>query len=176
VTEKVDGTNIRVNLDQDNTVTFGGRTANAQLNGELAVYLFKTFTSDKLAALRKDQDPVPITLFGEGYGAGIQKGGDYRKDKGVILFDVLIGDRWWLGDDDVTGIANKLDIPRVPIIGKGWSLRDITEFVMLGQKSVVGEGRCEMEGIVARPIEPLFDNQHKRIIIKLKTRDYRCQK
>src|SRR3990167_3514572 len=129
VTEKVDGTNIRVHLATDNVVTIGGRTANAQISGDLVGYLNQTFTAEKMIALRKDQDPVSITLFGEGYGAGIQKGGDYRKDKAFILFDALIEGRWWLDDDAVTGMAIALGIPRVPIIGRGWSLRDIVDFV-----------------------------------------------
>lgn len=172
VTEKVDGTNIRVHLDAANAMSIGGRTANAQINGDLVKHLYATFNPDKLAGLRKDPDPVSITLYGEGYGAGIQKGAAYRPDKGFILFDVLIDGRWWLDDDAVTGIAAKLGIQRVPILGKGWDIGTIVEYVRTGQKSVVGEGRCPMEGVVARPISTLFDARGRRIILKLKTRDY----
>ena len=171
VTEKVDGTNIRVHLDATNAVTFGGRTGAAQLNADLVTHLHRTFTPDKLAALRRDPDPVSITLFGEGYGAGIQKGGGaYRPDKGFILFDVQIGERWWLDDGAVTEIAEKLNIPRVPLMGPR-SLTEIRELVKAGFPSIVAEGRCQAEGIVARTIEPLFDARGHRLIIKLKTKD-----
>jgi hypothetical protein len=31
------------------------------------------------------------------------------------------------------------------------------------------------EGIVARPLEPLYDNRGERLILKLKTKDFRAQ-
>jgi hypothetical protein len=37
-------------------------------------------------------------------------------------------------------------------------------------------GTAMAEGIVARPIEPLFDRKGARIIIKLKTRDFKSGK
>ena len=179
VTEKIDGTNIRVHLDEANELSFGGRTANAQINGDLVSYLYKTFTADKMAALRKDADPVSITLYGEGYGAGIQKGGGYSPTKSFVLFDVLIGSRWWLRDDDVSEIADKLGIVRAPIIGQ-LNMAQIVALVRDGFASLLEGATCRAEGIVARPIEPLFDNQHRRVVLKLKTCDYqkggRCTK
>lgn len=173
VTEKVDGTNIRVHLDAANAVTFGGRTGAAQLNADLVTHLQQTFTPAKLAMIRRDPEPVSITLFGEGYGAGIQKGGGaYRQDKGFILFDVQIAERWWLDDAAVTEIAAKLGIPRVPILGQ-MSLSEIRDLVRTGFTSIVAEGRCHAEGIVARTVEPLFDARGRRLIIKLKTKDWK---
>ncbi len=171
VTEKVDGTNIRVNLSSENVVSIKGRTDNSQLPVDLIEYLFGEFTADKLAGLRLDDDAVEITLFGEGYGAGIQKGGDYRKDKAFILFDVLIADKWWLNDEAVSEIALKLGIPRVPILGV-MSLEDIVNLVREGfgsQCSVVAQ---RAEGIVARTVTPLYDHRFKRLILKLKTKDF----
>lgn len=176
-TEKIDGTNIRVNLSEDNEVRVGGRTDNAQLHADLLHYLHNTFTAVKLAALRKDNDPVSITLYGEGYGAGIQKGGGgYQEDKRFILFDVLIGDKWWMTDKSVTEIAEKLDIPRAPILGE-WSLEQIIDHVQKGfhsyaTETTLGQARLA-EGIVARPLSPLFDHRGKRLIIKLKTGDFK---
>ena len=45
VTEKIDGTNIRINLDENDVVTFNGRTDNAQIPAELAIYIVKEFTA-----------------------------------------------------------------------------------------------------------------------------------
>lgn len=171
VTEKIDGTNIRVHLTEDNIVRIGGRSDNAQLPADLVEHLVTTFTPEKMSALRIDDDRVTITLYGEGYGAGIQKGGNYRKDKGFILFDVLIGGEWWLKDDAVTEIARKLCIPRVPILGH-WSLEEIRGSVRVGIQSLAAEEVMMAEGIVARPLEPLFDARGHRLIIKLKTKDW----
>src|SRR4051812_48440231 len=65
VTEKVDGTNIRIDLrrgeDGGDRVTFGGRTESAQLHADLVRYLQATFTVEKMALLRLDADSTPIT-------------------------------------------------------------------------------------------------------------------
>ena len=172
VTEKVDGTNIRVCLTADDEVRIGGRTDKAQIPADLAEYLYREFTPEKMKALRLSDDSDEICLYGEGYGAGIQKGGgDYRKDKGFILFDVRVNDKWWLSDDAVTDIAAKLDIPRVPILGT-WDLDTIVSNVRAGMPSLVAESERMSEGIVARPLMPLYDHRGNRLIIKLKTHDF----
>lgn len=184
VTEKIDGTNIRIDLRNTrpdgygdgavfpDVVTFGGRTSAAQLHAELINHIQSTFTVEKMAALRLDAEPTTITLFGEGYGAGIQKGGGaYRKDRAVILYDVLIGDKWWLEYSDVVEIAGKLGVPVVPSLGV-MTLAQIRGLVPT-LASVASEEPREAEGIVARPIETLYDKHHRRLVIKLKASDFR---
>lgn len=177
VTEKVDGTNIRVMLDETGNVTFGGRTDKAQMPADLIQYLLKTFTPKKLkAAFEREGEPLPsVVLYGEGYGSGIRKGGYYRADKAFRLFDVLVGGKWWLDWANTCDVANKLDIKPVPYLGR-WTLPEITNAVRNGIASVVAKeesGKEAMaEGIVARPIETLFDKKGHRLIIKLKTKDF----
>lgn len=182
VTEKIDGTNVRIMLAEDGTVTFGGRSNNAQMPADLLHYLHATFTpggsTEKMrAALWLDHKPTAAVLYGEGYGAGIQKGGYYRSDKAFRLFDVLIGDKWWLNWTNTTDVANKLGIKTVPLLGT-WTLDHIVETVQAGLMSVTAledslTASAPAEGIVARPLEPLFDRQMRRIIIKLKTSDFK---
>jgi len=173
VTEKIDGTNIRVYLTGTNKLRFGGRTDAAQIHADLYTYLADTFTVEKMAALRKEKDDdVTITLYGEGYGAGIQKGGGlYRPDKAFILFDVLINNQWWLPDEAVTEIARKLGIDRVPELGIH-SLNSILSIVRMGFDSQAACQARQAEGVVARPIMPLYDHRYKRVIIKVKTKDF----
>jgi hypothetical protein len=178
VTEKVDGTNIRVSYSRaEGAVRLGGRSDNAQIHADLVRHLQDTFTPEKMAALFvAESDPATrITLFGEGYGAGIQKGGGYRQDKAFILFDVLIeppGEVHWQDDAVVTSFAASLGIPRVPILGE-WSLDEIVERVQAGVPSVCASTPMTAEGIVARPREPLFDKRHRRLILKLKSSDFK---
>lgn len=185
VTEKVDGMNIRVMLepvmDHDglythDVVRFGGRTDKAALPPKLHTKLIETFTLEKMQGLRLDEDPVSITLYGEGYGPGIQKGGAYSLEQDFILFDVLIGYRWWLDDDAVTEIADKLGIKRVPILGD-MALPAVIRLAKEGFVSTLwshasGTVPPLAEGIVARPIAPLFDSRGNRLIIKLKMKDF----
>ncbi len=172
VTEKIDGTNIRVMLAADGAVTFGGRSNNAQIPADLIQYLMRTFPQDALKAALwlNPEEPVDAVLYGEGYGPGIQKGGGlYRADKAFILFDVLVDGQWWLDRSAVEEIASKLGIACVPYLGR-MELEQIVATVREPFMSVIGTAVAE--GVVARPIETLFDKRMKRIIIKLKTKDF----
>lgn len=169
-TEKVDGTNIRVMwerfTDHADTITFGGRTDNAQIPAKLVTYLQATFTSDLMRSIL----PEGATLYGEGYGAGIQKGGgNYQATQEFVLFDVKVGS-WWLKRDDVDDVARKLGIKSVPIIGRG-TLQDGIEMVRGGFNSQWGNFLAE--GIVARPTITLFNRRGERIITKIKCRDFK---
>lgn len=171
VTEKIDGTNIRVMLSATGDVTFGGRTDAAQIPADLVQYLMRTFSADALkAALWIDETQPDVVLYGEGYGPGIQKGGGlYRADKAFILFDVLVGGKWWLDRSSVADIADNLQILAVPYLGR-MTLDEIVAAVREPFPSRLGTAIAE--GVVARPIETLFDKRMKRIIIKLKTKDF----
>lgn len=171
VTEKIDGTNIRVMLSETGEVSFGGRSNNAQIPGDLVQYLIRTFQQDRMrAALWIDETTPSVVLFGEGYGPGIQKnGGLYRGDKSFILFDVLIDGKWWLDREAVDGIAAKLGIDTVPYLGR-MTLEEIVMHVRTPFASKIGTAVAE--GLVARPIETLFDKRMNRVIIKLKTKDF----
>ena len=176
VTEKIDGTNIRVMLSETGVVSFGGRTDASQIPADLVQYLISTFQQDRLKAVLwlKPEEPVSAVLYGEGYGPGIQKGGGlYRVDKAFILFDVLINGQWWLNRDAVEDIACQLGIDSVPRLGR-MTLNDIVELVRRPFASKIGTATAE--GIVARPIETLFDKRMKRVIIKLKTKDFTAGK
>ena len=178
VTEKVDGTNIRVSMQYGTgQIRIGGRTEAAQIHADLVRYLYEVLPHTKMETLF-NEDTAPetgITLFGEGYGAGIQKGGSYRSDKAFILFDVLVeqgGDAWWQDENTVTDFAKRLGIDRVPILGE-WSLGEIIEKVRVGVPSVVAEHQGPMaEGVVGKTRQPLFDRRGNQLILKLKTKDF----
>jgi hypothetical protein len=172
VTEKIDGTNIRVKLAATGEVSFGGRADAAQIPADLIQYLIRTFQQDLLKSVLwlDPAVPVDVVLYGEGYGAGIQKGGGlYRPDKAFILFDVLVSGKWWLDRESVEKIAGDLGIDHVPYLGR-MDLARIVDYVRAPFASLIGSALAE--GIVARPLETLFDKNMKRLIIKLKTKDF----
>lgn len=183
VTEKVDGTNMRVGkMYGANTVQIGGRTANAQIPADLIQWITQNIPPTKMDGLFEENSSpgTCITLFGEGYGAGIQKGGRYREDKAFILFDVLIecdnseGQRmaYWQDEATVTEFAQKLGIRRVPILGY-WNLEEIVRNVKAGLRSLcAADADALAEGVVGKTLEPLFDRRGKRLILKLKTKDF----
>lgn len=192
-TEKVDGTNIRIGValtDGGNAVPeFAGRSDNAIIPKPLIALLEETFPvgGDELSHWMIDNrlKDVPVVLFGEGYGAKIQNGGNYRPDTSFVLFDVRIGD-WWLDREGVDSVAADLGIDSVPTIGTG-TLHDAIDIVSTGltfDKSGAvrrwGGGTLQSrwgsfaaEGIVATPLVPLFDRKGQRIITKIKAVDFR---
>jgi len=169
VTEKIDGTNIRVMFSKAGGVSIGGRSNATQIPGDLVQYLFNTFRENQLRTALWLNGPVDVVLYGEGYGPGIQKGDLYRPDKAFILFDVLVGGQWWLDREAVDDVAHKLGIATVPYLGR-MTLDQIVDLVRTPFPSKLGTAMAE--GIVGRPIETLFDKHHDRIIIKLKTKDF----
>jgi len=165
-TEKVDGTNIRVMWDGER-VTFGGKTDRAQIPSQLVNRLNEMFLPR--AGTMATVFDGPTCLYGEGYGAKIQKGGGrYSATPEFVLFDVKVGD-WWLRRDDVDDVASKLDLHSVPVIGQG-SLRSLVDYVAVGFQSAWGP--FDAEGVVARPLVPLFARNGERVITKLKARDF----
>jgi len=171
-TEKVDGTNIRIMYDGTN-IRYGGRTDRAQIPAILINHLQDTFIKDKMDEVFNEHTPsTQVTLYGEGYGAKIQRGGgDYRSDAGFILFDVKIDDLW-LKRSDVEDVSLNLGIPAVPIITVGSPIVAV-KLVQEGFTSHVATCKVRpAEGLVGRPLLELFDRRGERIITKLKTRDY----
>ena len=163
-TEKVDGTNIRIILDDK--LTFKGKTDKAQLPPQLVARLYERFSEEKLRKLF----PEGVCLYGEGYGPKIQKGGgNYRKDQDFVLFDVKVGS-WWLDRDSLDTIAIKLGLDLVPIIGVG-PLRDMINWCRTGFKS--DWGSFQAEGLVGKPAVEIQQRNGQRIITKLKCKDFR---
>lgn len=165
-TEKVDGTNIRVMFD-GRTIRFGGRTDNAVIPAPLLSRLQERFLPQQDMFAKNFSKGV--CLYGEGYGAKIQKGrSNYRPDQDFVLFDVKVGD-WWLQRPNVEGIAKMLDIAVVPVIGWG-SLHDMVILAAAGFNSQWGDFTAE--GIVARPAIEMLARDGSRIITKVKTTDF----
>lgn len=176
-TEKVDGTNIRLHYDGSPTFRgnehayVAGRTDAAQLPPLLLhrlVQRMKTTPFENVFATAND-----VTLYGEGYGAGIQRNGRlYRSDSvDLVLFDVRVGD-WWLHREDVEDVADKLGLAVVPIVGRG-TLTDAVNLTEEGFASERWPNVAVAEGLVLRPAVELFDRGGRRVITKIKHRDFR---
>ena len=167
-TEKVDGTNIRIMWDCDN-IKYGGKTDNAQIPNFLVNRLVERFGGQEHLFKSVFGEATQACLYGEGYGAKIQKGGgNYRTDQDFVLFDVWV-DGWWLMRDGVADVARKMSLDVVPSIGTG-TLSIFEGLVRSGIKSKWGD--FQAEGIVARPSVPLFTRRGDRIITKLKSKDF----
>ncbi len=168
-TEKIDGTNIRIHWDGHN-IEIGGRTDRAQIPKHLMDYLSATFLTPEVEELfEQTYGEKDVMLFGEGYGAKIQNGGDYRSDVSFILFDVLIGDNWQ-SRELVETTAKMFGIDVVPIVLEG-TIGDGIDYVMQHNNSTIGN--AIMEGVVGRPKVEMKDRLGNRIIVKIKWKDFK---
>ncbi len=182
VTEKIDGTNIRIILKKSAVPTDGifyrGRTDDAQMPAFLLEMLKERFPYDKVAAaFEPDTDAI---IFGEGYGPKIQKaGGNYRKDPGFRIFDVVVfgggpgsdwPKAWWLNWASVEDVARKIGVETVPVLI--WeaelfeamaAFRDAPSHVALFEND---NAKLEMEGVVARTDPLLFTRNGRRVILE----------
>jgi hypothetical protein len=186
ITEKVDGTNVRVALHMDGSVEYGGRTNNAQMPVALAEYLRKTFTETAMqnALIQPNTSCPEAILFGEGYGEKIQGcGGRYRKGVSFRLFDVAIrgvdGSRWWWqGRESMERLAIGLGVEMVPSLGTlDFLPQSYGDLLLHNHVSSVsrqdgGDPYLLPEGFVARTEPLLFDRSGSRVMWKLKFRDF----
>lgn len=174
--EKIDGTNIRVEIgivDGELSFEFAGRTDKAIIPTHLKDKLSDIFTHDKLLEVFGREDNH-ITLYGEGYGYKIQSSGSryIRNQADFILFDVKIGN-WWLQRDAIEDIAKKLDIKVVPIIGY-MTIMEAIKYVDDGFKSTIAEDKTlDAEGLVLKTPDNLLMRSGERIVLKIKTTDFR---
>lgn len=170
-TEKIDGTNIGIVWD-GHKVSFQGRTERAQIPSHLVNALNDMFGNNQAEELFEQMfGEKSVILFGEGYGAKIQKGGLYMPDRcSFILFDVYMVDSGiWLKRESIEQIATAFDIDVVPIIMTG-TLYEAIEFVKKRPKSTIGT--ADMEGLVCKPEVDMLDRQGKRLIVKVKVVDF----
>lgn len=171
--EKVDGTNIRVLWD-GHSVTFGGRTDKANIPASLVNKLNEYFGGETNAQLFEQAfGDREVELFGEGYGAKIQNGGNYIPD-GVdfILFDVMIGENYQ-PRETVESVAEIFGVKVVPIVGEG-TLIQAVDYVKSHNKSTIAANKdYDMEGIVCRPAMELKDRCGNRLIVKIKWQDFK---
>ena len=174
-TEKIDGTNIRVYWD-GHRVSFGGRTDRADIPGRLRIRLEDLFGGEANEQMFEQLfGEKHVILFGEGYGAKIQSGGAYIPDgNDFILFDVQV-----LDDEEESGIflkryaceeiAKAFGIQMVPIIMEG-TLVEAEAYIKARPDSTIGTAK--MEGLVGKPVVEMMDRMGRRVIVKIKVRDY----
>lgn len=170
-TEKIDGTNIGIVWD-GHKVSYQGRTERAQIPAHLMNKLIEMFGGTVNEELFEQKfGEMQVILFGEGYGAKIQKGGgNYRSDVSFILFDVYLPEQnLWLKRDAIEDIAKTFGVDVVPIVYEG-DISGAVEFVKSKPKSTIG--MADMEGIVCKPAVDMLDRMGRRLIVKIKVCDF----
>lgn len=168
-------------------ITIGGHHNNSQIPPILKFNLDVIFGPDNFDRMQ-DTLEGPVVLYGEGFGGKIQSGHGiygYPLEPSFILFDVWVPDSrnriggYWLDYDSVSEIAIGLNIPQVPtatvngsVIGLATLKQAVYDVRYHGIPSLCGRAGAQAEGIVGTPKVPLFDRRGRRIITKLKAKDF----
>jgi hypothetical protein len=180
------------------SVRIAGKTDNAQIPPKLQKFMDENYPAEKVFAALGLKEIIPVeewvehkwvtsdgitpsydaipeiyTIYGEGYGAGIQKaGGNYISNGvGFIVFDVKVNDIYLLTSarDE---IATKLGAPIVPFMGY-FTIDEAIDFVRKGFKSTIAENKEFIaEGLVLRTDLGLRNRMGKRLIVKVKYEDF----
>lgn len=189
-------------------VRFKGKTDNAQIPKKLLAFMQKKYTPDVVLPALGLKEFIPIeefaehnwgikddktgdftpdcslvpkmwTVYGEGYGVGIQAcGGNYlRNENKIIGFDVKVtpqnGNPIYLLKDAVDDILTKMGMPIVETVGY-FTIPEAIEFVKKGFKSFAAEENPDFiaEGLVCKAPDGILDRRGNRIVFKVKTCDW----
>jgi Rnl2 family RNA ligase len=188
-TEKIHGTNFRLffpaGMTSIDEIQYGGRneelgTSGGSFYGGRPARWFK----EQPAMLERMRETFAsyafsdVTVFGEAFGAGIQKGVKYVTDDAVLFraFDIAVAESF-LTYDLFVEVCDKAGLPRVPEIWRGdptiQNLDALLEKVSAeAQKNGVTDEGNLSEGVVVRS-NPLFrDVFGQWLIIKHKSEGF----
>ena len=165
-------TYLTTELTEDKVLNALGLSKEMYVTDELMQEKTWSVLNTQFNVYELDETKIPkrYTLYGEGYGAGIQSGGYYRKDNSFIGFDVKV-DNMYLLRENRDEIFKKLGVDIVPFMGT-FTVDEAIEFVKKGFNSKVAEESHLAEGLVLRTPIGLQSRRGERIIFKVKTCDF----
>ena len=167
--EKLDGTNVRIEWDGFE-VRFFGRTDRAQLPPPLLEHLDVLYGGGDFEAMFEQTfGEKPVTIYGEGIGPKINKGGDYG-DVQFVAFDVLVDETYWLDQGSLEAVLTSMGVPFVPLYFPGPErLSDVVRKINHEGRVISGyKTASPAEGLVATPAYPVRSVRGKRIQVKIK--------
>lgn len=173
--EKIDGTNVQVEYD-GHRVSFHGRTERTDFPKEVLAVLTETFADSEVEFEQLFGDKHVI-LFMECYGGKIQ-GGLYGGKERLIGFDVMVNG-CYLDKMIIKDIFDKFGVETVVFFGVPkleMAIDMVKDLAFDPTDKCAISPHCEKgttvrEGLVCVPAMRIYDNQGKRIIVKIKARD-----
>lgn len=187
VTEKLDGMNLRVELDprppindafEVLTVSIAGRTDRADLSAphisQAVAEVRAWFTDPTRARTFLERYPSGCCVFGELLGPKIQKNPLRLTEPKFVVFDVYDYARSRFVDFStiVEGHRDGLYPDCVPFLRVTHEFTSVVNTVWAGFRSKYADYLYPAEGVVVRPTYELLLGDKARLAYKLKTKDY----
>lgn len=171
---KLDGMNMSIAIayfEDEYRFFLRGRTDKSQIPAEMRQWFNGWQYKNEGSAIHwmKQHDLFNAEIFFEGVGSKINGGGEYGIHHGIV-FDVKVNTESWLDPYQVSDVAHALNLERAFMLPGNTDIHSLTELVRNG---VGDRHRHTMaEGVVAKPPVPLYDRRGKRVMFKLKTKDF----
>lgn len=181
--EKLDGTCVQIEIKRDLTnneisVAIKSRSGTDQVPPNIkAVIQSALVPQDKLLELMQSLNKESITVFGEGFGRGIQGqvGVEYGEPKFRAFATLADGqwgnadaEQWFVGELGLEFVP-EVKIPRSTFFS---SLEYVIQGLKLRNFQSVFAPNKLVEGIIARPRQTLLWPDGSRVLFKLKSEEY----
>ena len=166
-TEKIDGTNTRIQWD-GHKFNFSGRTDQSVLPNEVIALLNERFDHGMEVAFEQKFGNKEVILFMESFGGKIQNGVYSIKQERLIGFDIMVGDIYLdrLVAFDIFK-AFGFETVNYQLFA---NLQSAIDFVSSKPRSYI-DGNATIEGLVVLPEKRIYDHMGNRIIVKIKVKD-----
>lgn len=172
VMEKLDGANISIYADRDGT-KWRGRTSKANFIPDITNHLNLLVESwhDPLQAKIAEHKLDSLEIFGEVYGPKVQAGGIYSTEIKTKFYDIRVNQNLWLDHATLLKYALELGfgVPQTGFADLNKIIYDVSHGFETFEKG--GTGGIA-EGLIAKTEVPLYNNAGKRLIWKLKHKDF----
>jgi len=126
-----------------------------------------------------NREKIVISLFGEIFGEGIQKGAYYGKDKYIRFFDLTINGKYITQKKfENYKIINNYKTPRLGMVN---SLKEALEFNIDINSKITNKENNKIEGIVIKPYEKVYCSPTgsifylKKVNEKFKEKKKKCE-
>lgn len=171
ITEKIHGKNVRFVFTNNQLWVGSHRKIKREGSSDFWQIAKEYKLHDKLSRGCED-----LVVYGEIYGAKIQKGYDYGLNKPeLIIFDIMnVHTKLFLDYDEFEKKVKEIDLPTVLVLYRGpWD----KELVSLAEgDSIMPNAKHLREGIVIKPTKERWDSRICRVILKYAGEGYLLDK
>lgn len=183
IQEKIHGSNFSIYFTNNSgkiDIKYGRRT-NILLDDE-KFYNYQSIKEleeikdliHNVIAYMRNENINSIIIYGELCGANVQKAVYYYDDVRLLIFDIVIDDKWLTFADLSRLLCDRFRLPQllVPIIGTTFGIQNALKVDTRFDSKVSLKENNICEGIVIKPLDKIFISNDNPIYIKKKNREF----